>query len=79
MFPAVAIYLIKTGEESGTLPDMLLQVGSYYDVEVTEYADSLVEKITPVTTMIMGLIVGFVVMAIAGPLLNMNKSLGEVF
>ncbi len=79
MFPAVAIYLIKTGEESGTLPDMLLQVGSYYDVEVTEYADGLVEKITPVTTMVMGLIVGFVVMAIAGPLLNMNKSLGEGF
>lgn len=79
MFPAVAIYLIKTGEESGTLPEMLLQVGSYYDVEVTDYADGLVEKITPVTTMIMGLIVGFVVMAIAGPLLNMNKSLGEGF
>jgi type II secretory pathway component PulF len=79
MFPAVAIYLIKTGEESGTLPDMLLQVGSYYDVELTEYADGLVEKITPVTTMVMGLIVGFVVMAIAGPLLNMNKSLGEGF
>jgi len=79
MFPAVAIYLIKTGEESGTLPEMLLQVGSYYDVEVTEYADGLVEKITPVTTIIMGLIVGLVVMAIAGPLLNMNKSLGEGF
>jgi len=79
MFPAVAIYLIKTGEESGTLPDMLLQVGSYYDVEVTDYADGLVEKITPITTVIMGLIVGLVVMAIAGPLLNMNKSLGEGF
>ena len=58
---------------------MLLQVGSYYDVEVTDYADGLVEKITPVTTIVMGLIVGFVVMAIAGPLLNMNKSLGEGF
>lgn len=79
MFPAVAIYLIRTGQESGTLADMLLQVGSYYDVEVTEYADGLVEKITPVTTMIMGLIVGFVVMAIAGPLLNMNKGLAENF
>ncbi len=79
MFPAVAIYLIKTGEESGTLSDMLLQVGSYYDVEVTEYADGLVEKITPVTTMVMGAIVGFVVMAIAGPLLNMNKGLGDSF
>jgi len=77
MFPAVAIYLIKTGEESGTLPDMLLQVGNYYDAEVTEYADGLVSKITPAMTMFMGAIVGFVVMAIASPMLQMNESLGK--
>lgn len=79
MFPAVAIYLIKTGEESGTLPEMLLQVGSYYDVEVTEYADSLVEKISPIMTVVMGLIVGVVVMAIAGPMMAMTESIGTGF
>lgn len=76
MFPAVAIYLIRTGEESGTLPDMLLQVGSYYDTEVTEYADGLVEKISPVMTLVMGLIVGVIVMAVAGPMMSMTQSLG---
>ncbi len=79
IFPAVAIYLIKTGEESGTLPEMLLQVGTYYDSEVTEYADGLVTKITPITTIVMGAIVGVVVMAIAGPILQMNQNLGKEF
>lgn len=79
MFPAVAIYLITTGEESGTLAEMLLQVGSYYDIEVTEYADSIVEKITPLMTVVMGAIVGFIVMAIAGPMLSLNEGLGKEF
>lgn len=78
MFPAVAIYLIKTGEESGTLPDMLLQVGSYYDAEVTEYADGLVEKLSPIMTIVMGAIVGVIVMAVAGPMMNMTQVVGEL-
>ena len=79
MFPAVAIYLLKTGEESGTLPDMLLQVGSYYDTEVSDYADGLAETLNPVMTIVMGLIVGLMVMAVSGPMMSMTENMGESF
>ena len=75
MFPAVAIYLMKTGEESGTLDQMLLQIAQFYDTEVSEYADGLVEKLSPAMTVIMGAVVGFIVMAIASPMMKMNEGL----
>jgi len=68
LFPAVAIYLIRTGEESGKLDAMLLTVGDYYETELKEYADGLAAKLGPIMLVVMGVIVGFVVIAIAGPL-----------
>ncbi len=47
MFPAVAIYLIKTGEESGTLPDMLLQVAVITMLKLPNMPTDLLKKLHP--------------------------------
>jgi len=72
IFPPIALYLIKTGEESGQLGQMLLTVAQTFDVEVREAADGLAEKLQPVMTLVMGGIVGFVVMAIGGPIMKLG-------
>lgn len=70
IFPPMAIYLIKTGEESGELSLMLLTVSKNYEEELSELTERLTSKIEPAMLVIMGLVVGFVMWAVMGPLLS---------
>ncbi len=72
IFPPMAIYLINTGEESGKLDVMLLTVAKNYEDDLTELADGLTAAIGPIMLIAMGLIVGFIVMAIAVPMMQMG-------
>lgn len=72
IFPPIAIYLISTGEETGKLDVMLLEVAQTYETELGELADSISSKIGPVLLIVMALIVGFIVIAIAVPITQMS-------
>lgn len=72
IFPPIAIYLINTGEESGKLDTMLLTVAKNYEDERTELIDGMTAAIGPILLVVMGVIVGFIVMAIAVPLMEMS-------
>lgn len=74
IFPALAIYLINTGEQNGTLDEMLLLVAKNYDDELSELTDRLTASLGPIMTIVMGAVVGFIMMAIMGPMLNMYGS-----
>jgi type II secretory pathway component PulF len=78
VFPPIAIYLISTGEETGKLDAMLLSVAKDYEAELAEYADSLAEKIGPILLIVMAVLVGFIVIAIALPLAQMGDVVGEM-
>ncbi len=67
----MAIYLINTGEQNGKLDQMLLLVAKNYDEDLSELTDRLTSALGPIMTILMGLIVGFIMMAIMGPMLNM--------
>jgi type II secretory pathway component PulF len=70
MFPPIAIYLIKTGEETGKLDMMLLTVAKNYEEELAELTDSMTSKIGPILLIVMALVVGFIVVAIAVPMMS---------
>lgn len=72
MFPPIAIYLIKTGEETGKLDVMLLTVARNYEEDLKELADSLSAKLGPILLVLMALIVGFIILSIAMPILEMS-------
>lgn len=74
IFPPMAIYLINTGEQNGKLDQMLLLVAQNYDDDLSELTDKLTSALGPIMTIVMGLIVGFVMMAIMGPILSMYGS-----
>ncbi len=74
VFPPIAMYLISTGEESGKLDEMLLEVAKNYTVELKEKVDGLASLIDPIMMGIMAVVVGFVVMSIALPLVGMSSS-----
>lgn len=78
IFPPLAIYLINTGEQSGQLDTMLLAVAKQYETELSEYADTLSSALGPIMLLVMGTIVGFVVAAIAMPLMQMGEMAEKV-
>ncbi len=77
VFPKIALYMIGTGEQSGKLGQMLLTVGQDYDADLVERSDKLTENIAPVMTVVMGLVVGFIVMAIFMPIMSMGDMIGK--
>lgn len=76
-FPPVALYLINTGEQSGQLGQMLITVAEHYEVELSELADGLADQIDPVMKIVMAIIVGFVVLSIVTPMMNMTNLLSQ--
>jgi type II secretory pathway component PulF len=74
IFPPIALHLIKTGEESGKLDTMLLAVAENYETELDEYVNQLSSMLDPLMLVLMGIIVGFIVLSIAQPLMEQASS-----
>lgn len=74
IFPPTAIYLINTGEQSGQLPQMLHQVADTYEKDLLEYSDSLTAKLNPIMLVVVAVIVGFIMLAIMGPIMGMDPN-----
>ncbi len=77
MFPPIAIYLIKTGEQTGELSNMLLTVADTYEKEYTELIDKITGLISPIMLFVMAGIVGFIVLAIAMPMMQQMQNMGR--
>jgi type II secretory pathway component PulF len=76
MFPPIATYLIGTGEESGQLDTMLLTVARTYEEDLAEAADGLTAKLGPILLVVMAVIVGFIVISIALPMVQQGDVAG---
>lgn len=76
MFPPIAIYLLKTGEQSGELAHMLLIVAENYEADLSDYSDSLTSKLKPFMTIFMAALVGFVVISVMLPIIKMSDIVG---
>src|SRR3990167_1311395 len=75
IFDPMAIYLIRTGEQSGELAKMLLVVAENSEEELSALTDSLSAKIEPIMMIIMAVVVGFIVISIALPMTQMAGTL----
>ena len=70
-FPSLLVQMIAVGEESGELAAMLAKMGDFYDMEVENLLESLVAIIEPVMIAVMGLVVGFVLVAVFTPVYSL--------
>jgi general secretion pathway protein F len=73
VFPPVVGYMISVGEESGRLEDLLKKIASSYDEEVEVAAQKLTSLLEPLMIVLMAGVVGFIVMAIMLPILQMSN------
>lgn len=75
VFPPVVVDMLVTGEETGTIDNVAEQIAIQYEEEVEIMVDALGEAIQPVATVFMGVVVGLIVFALFGPLIEMIEKL----
>ncbi len=73
LYNPMVVDMIGVGEKSGELETMLEKAASMLDEEVRANVDSLSSMLAPVTTVIMGAIVMFIVVAVLLPVFEMNQ------
>lgn len=64
LFPGTATQMLRVGEETGSLDTQLLVTAEYYEVELDYKIKNLTALFEPAVIVIMGLIVGFVAVAL---------------
>jgi general secretion pathway protein F len=63
VFPQLALSMIKVGEETGQLDDMLIKVANTYEKSLNIAIKRFVNLLEPVMILSMGLIIGFIVVS----------------
>jgi type II secretion system protein F len=63
VFPALAQHMVRVGEETGRLEEMLLKVAESFEGDVRKLVKRLVGLLEPIIILSMGLLVGFIVVA----------------
>ena len=76
LFPNLATQLIRIGEETGRLDEMLHEVADIYDQEVQRALDRLLALLVPAMTVFMGLIIAGVVVSILVAMISINNLAG---
>ena len=69
--------MVKIGEESGNLENTLVTVAENFEVEGADKTKSAVAMIQPAITIILGLVVGFVVLAMMSAMYSLYGQLGS--
>ena len=75
LFPTMLPQMIKIGEETGNIEDMMDKVADYYEMEVNAATDALTAMMEPMIIVLMAVVVGGIVMAIYSPMLGMYDAI----
>jgi type II secretory pathway component PulF len=73
LMPGNVVQMIRTGEDSGTLSDVLKDVSDYYARELKTVIKTTVSMIEPIMIILMGILVGFIAMSIILPIFKMSS------
>jgi general secretion pathway protein F len=74
IFPPMVIDMISAGQKSGQLDTLLIKLAEDYELEVEAALSLFTSILEPVIILAMGLLVGFIVLAIVLPMMELNKS-----
>lgn len=75
-FPPVVISMFAVGEESGRLGAVTKRMADAFDNEVDRAVKAMTSLFEPIMIVIMGVIVGFLVIAMLLPMLTLSSSVG---
>jgi general secretion pathway protein F len=72
-FPSFAVHMIRVGEESGNLQEILLQVATTYDRDTQVTIKRSLALLEPMLILILGVIIAAVIISILVAILSINE------
>ena len=78
VFPTMLVQMVKIGEETGNIEDMMDKVADLYEREVDLETESLTAAMEPLTMVLLAGIVGMIVAAVYGPIIGMYEGIDNM-
>ena len=76
VFPAMVVQMIEVGEQTGALDAMMNKIADFYDEEVDTAVEGLTSLLEPALMVFLGVVVGFVVIAMYMPIFQLGDVVG---
>jgi type IV pilus assembly protein PilC len=73
LLPSSVVQMIRSGEDSGKLADVLRDVSEFYARELKGTIKTVTAMVEPIMIIIMGMVVGFIAMSIILPIFKMSS------
>ena len=68
--------MVKVGEESGRLEEMLNKVADFFEMEVETAIDGAMKALEPALIVLLGVILGGIIVTMYMPIFDLMTSLG---
>jgi type IV pilus assembly protein PilC len=75
MFPPLVIRMMRIGESTGALDDALRNVSYFFNRDIDEAIGKVEAMIEPAMTVILGLILGWIMLSVMGPIYDVISTL----
>ncbi|HEB73448.1 MAG TPA: type II secretion system F family protein [Nitrospirae bacterium] len=76
VFPSMVVQMIEVGEQTGALDAMMNKIADFYDEEVDTAVEGLTSLLEPALMVFLGIVVGFVVVAMYMPIFKLGDVVG---
>lgn len=74
IFPPILVQMASVGEESGHLDETMMRISRYFEIQSEEAIKTMTTLIEPVILVVLGVGVGFIVMAVITPIYNLTNT-----
>ncbi|PPL16049.1 hypothetical protein UN63_10610, partial [Oceanisphaera arctica] len=71
--PSLARQLLRTGEDTGNLPKVMLRLTEHYERELRKHLNTLTKLAEPLMLLVMGLVVGVLVSSLILPIFKLSR------
>jgi type II secretion system protein F len=72
-FPPLAVHMVRVGEETGRLEDMLLKAAETFETDVRTELKRMIGLLEPAVILVMGVLVAFIVVAMLMAIFSINE------
>jgi len=73
LMPSSVVQMIRSGEDSGNIGDVLRSISNYYARELKTVIKAVTSMIEPIMIIVMGVLVGFIATSIILPIFKMSQ------
>ena len=74
--PATVKQMIKTGDDTGNLPQVMARVADYYERELEKKLALFARLVEPIMLLVMGGVVGLIVSSLILPIFKLSRAVG---